>query len=172
MKTFYDFLENKRNSIFYEQNPIIDPIVGGFLQGSGVTPELEKIGNRLGVGAKNIVKKTGQGIGRAVFGQKNNSDLTNQKQSYEIDNVQQISGGGSFREIRTKYFDLQNALKNYYNVISNNPYLKKSNEFANVQKMLEKIEDELESTYFVLSQLEKKNILLNQPKPIKGKILP
>lgn len=168
MKTFYDFLQNGKTFVFQEQNPVIDPVVSGFLQGSGVTPELEKLGNRLGVGAKNIVTKTGKGIGRALFGQRTNQ-FPDQPQVNTPSNTQQFAGGTENRELRKKYFELQNALKNYYNAIDNNPSLKNSPQVIRIKSMLEKIEDELESIYFSISQVEK-NVV--PPTPLRGTIKP
>lgn len=167
MKTFYDFLQNGKTFVFQEQNPVIDPVVSGFLQGSGVTPELEKIGNRLGVGAKNIVTKTGKGIGRALFGQKGNQ--FDQSQSITPSNVPQFAGGPEIRDLRKKYFELQNALKNYSDAISNNQFLKNSPQGSKIQSMLEKIEDELELIYLSLSQIEKN---VTPPTPLRGTIKP
>ena len=149
MKTFYNFLENKKTFIFHEQNPIVDPVVSGFLQGSGVTPELEKIGKRLGLGARNIVTKTSRGIGKALFGQRNNQP--DQSQNFVPSNQPQFAVGTEIREIRKKYFELQNALKNYSDAINNNPSLKNSPQGTKIKSMLEKIEDELESIYLFLS---------------------
>jgi hypothetical protein len=157
MKTFYDFLQNNNNVIFQEQNPIVDPLVSGFAQGVGLTPELEKIGKRTG----EFVKKTGQGIGRALFGQKNNKD-----QGLPPESMPQIGAEVDLREIRKQYFELQNALKNYYNVISNNPSMKSSPQITKVQSMLQKIENELDITYRMLYQTDQK------PVPLKGVIRP
>ena len=158
MKTFYDFLQ-KNNNVFVEQNPIVDPIVGGFLQGSGVTPELEKIGNRLGVTAKNVVTKTGKAIKNAVFGQKNNPP-PNQNFSPE---PAQFGSNVELKEIRRKYVELQSALKNYQDLINNNPAISKSPQAVRIQNMLDKIENDLDITYRMLYQA-------NNPNVLRGKI--
>ncbi len=159
MKTFYDFLQNN-NNVFMEQNPIVDPLVSGFLRGSEITPELEKIGNRLGVTAKDVVKKAGRGIKNAVLGQKNIPALN---QGFTPESSPQLGGQIELKEIRKKYFELQNALKNYYDVINSNPSIKNSQQGARIQNMLERIENELDITYRMLYQS-------NQPNVLKGRI--
>jgi len=151
MKTFYDFLQNN-NHVFIEQNPIVDPIVTGFLKGSEITPELERFGKTLGAGAKNIVTQTGKGIKNAVLGQKNNP-APNQTFPAQID------GQIELKEIRKKYFELQNALKNYYDAIKNNPSIKGSSQGERIGTMLEKMENELDITYRMLYQPNKPNVL-------------
>jgi|GEM_PF-4000968 hypothetical protein len=167
MSTFTDFLKNKKKFVVQEQGVIGGPLVDGALEGLGVNDKMRGVGKALGQGAKDTItgvgkalgqgaKDTAVGVGRAVFGQ--NQDFTR-------NNMAQLGVGEDTREVRRKYSELQNALANYYNVIKSSPTLRKSKQgpaiAERIQKVLEEIEDDLETTYNMYQQSEKRIRPLN-----------
>ena len=104
--------------------------------------------------------KTGKAIKNAVFGQKNNPALN---QNFPPESAQ-LGSNVELKEIRRKYIELQSALKNYQDLINNNPAISNSPQAVRIQNMLEKIENDLDITYRMLYQA-------NNPNVLKGRIM-
>lgn len=188
MKTFYNFLKNKKTSLVQEQG-VINPFIDGALEGSGINNKMRDAGKAVGKGAKDTIigvkdaiekrVKDGQGVKGAAIGAmdaigKGAMDTTTGLGKAIFGQ----NAGDDPKDIKRKYLELQTALVDYSNAIKNSPSLKNTKqgqEIADsIQKALQEIEDSIAATHNMYQQSEKRIRPLNPnlPIPQRGVIRP
>ena len=188
MKTFYNFLKNKKISLVQEQGVIGGPFVDGALEGLGINNKMRDAGKALGQGTRNTIVgvkdaiekrvKDGEGVKGAAIGAMDAISKGAMDTTTGLGKAIFGQNADDQKDIKRKYLELQTALVDYSNAIKNSPSLKQTKQGQeisdSIQKALQEIEDSIAATHNMYQQSEKRIRPLNPniPIPQRGVIRP